>query len=87
MSKWIECFSANNITASDTIAKLIDVSARFGIDNGVKFKSIEFKDYTKCNGIKFLTRALYHAQIDGVTKKFSSILNILYTELTRIYKT
>ena len=64
-SKWIEAYPTTNATASSTVEKLRTQFAQFGLprtvvsDNGLCFKSEEFKAFLKKNGIQHVTTDPY----------------------------
>lgn len=66
-SKWVEIYKMTNISAKETVSKLRDCFARFGLpelivsDNGTQFTSSEFKEFCDRNSIKHLTSATYNA--------------------------
>lgn len=73
-SKWIEVYPMKSITSSETIEKLKDCMARFGLpntivsDNGRQFTSNEFSTFCSKNGIKHLTSAPYNPQSNGAAE-------------------
>ena len=80
--KWPEVFCTNSTTSAQTIEVLRTIFARNGIpvvfkwlvtmvsDNGSQFKSEEFSQFMKQNGILHLTSAPYYPATNGQTKRF-----------------
>lgn len=73
-SKWVEVFPMTTITSSETIEKLRECFARFGLpktivsDNGRQLTSTEFENFCSKNGIEHLTTAPYHPQSNGAAE-------------------
>jgi len=74
-SKRTEAFPATSPSSSVTIELLCTVFAQFGIpetvvsDNGSCFKSKEFQQFLKSNGIKQITSAPYHPQTNSLAER------------------
>ena len=75
-SKWPEVFKMNSTTTNDTITRLKQLFARYGLpnklvsDNGPQFISYEFEDFMKSNGILHIKSAPYHPQTNGEAERF-----------------
>lgn len=84
-SKWIEAFIVSSLSSTETINKLRECFARFGLcetiisDNGRSFASAEFREFCNKNGVVHLTSAPFHPQSNGeaenAVKLFKSGLN------------
>ena len=74
-SKWMEVKMSKNATSSSTITALRSIFATHGIpellvsDNGSVFTSVEFKIFTKNNGIRHTTSAPYHPATNGLAER------------------
>ncbi|KAG8174287.1 hypothetical protein JTE90_020774 [Oedothorax gibbosus] len=74
-SKWIEAVAVRNATTAVTIEKLYEIFARFGFpgcivsDNGSVFRSAEFDEFIKRNGIRHLFTAPYHPSSNGQAER------------------
>lgn len=73
-SKWTEIYEMSNTSAENTIEKLRDCFARFGLpcmifsDNGKQFVSAEFANFCKNNSIQHKTSAPYHPSTNGLAE-------------------
>lgn len=73
-SKWVEVYIMHTTSAAETVNKLRDCFARFGLpdcivsDNGPQFSSREFTTFCNKNGIKFLTSPPYKPQSNGAAE-------------------
>lgn len=89
-SKWPEVYEMSKVDSLNTIQKLRDCFARFGLpntiisDNGTQFVSEEFKTFCKNNGIVHLTSAPYHPSTNGAAensvKSFKYALNKMLSD-------
>lgn len=75
-SKWIDVkLMENGTNASETISKLKDMFAIFGLpcelvsDNGPPFSSNEFQKFCQANGIKLVKTPPYHPQSNGIAER------------------
>lgn len=74
-SKYIEIFRVKSMTSRNTIAKLRETFARFGLpitvvsDNGTNFRSQEMKEFFKSNGIHHKFSAPYHPATNGQAER------------------
>ena len=74
-SKWMEVKMSKNATSSTTITALRSIFATHGIpellvsDNSSVFTSVEFKIFTKNNGIRHTTSAPYHPATNGLAER------------------
>lgn len=75
-SKWIDVkLMENGTNASETISKLKDMFAIFGLpcelvsDNGSPFNSNEFQKFSQANGIKLVKTPPYHPQSNGIAER------------------
>jgi hypothetical protein len=79
-SKWPEVAIMERTTAEDTIEKLRDMFARWGIptqlvsDNGPQFTSEMFERFTRANNIKHTTTSPYHPATNGLAERFVQTL-------------
>lgn len=70
-SRWVEVFEMGKMDSFNTIEKLRETFARFGIpelivtDNGSQFTSSEFQEFCVKNGIKHTTSPPYHPATNG----------------------
>nr|XP_022908340.1 uncharacterized protein K02A2.6-like [Onthophagus taurus] len=75
-TKWNEAFPTKTITSTKTIEMLREIFARFGLpytlvsDNGTNFKSREFKEFLKSNGIVHKVTAPYHPATNGQAERY-----------------
>lgn len=73
-TKWIEVYDVKSLTSAETIEKLRNCFARFGVpdtivsDNGRSFSSSEFQRFCSTNGIKHMTIAPHHPQSNGAAE-------------------
>lgn len=73
-SKWVEVFPVKSLSSKDSIIKLRETFARFGIaetivsDNGTSFSSSEFKNFCVRNGIKHICSPPFHPQSNGAAE-------------------
>ncbi|XP_046742528.1 uncharacterized protein K02A2.6-like [Diprion similis] len=73
-SKWPEIFEMNKKTSTNTIEKLKECFARFGLpgliisDNGLQLTSEEFNNFCKSNFIAHETSAPYHPSTNGLAE-------------------
>ena len=69
-----------NPTTTATISFLHDIFSRFGVpetlvtDNGTQFKSFEFADFCRVNGIQHIRTPPYHPQSNGQGERFVDTL-------------
>ncbi|XP_036348039.1 uncharacterized protein K02A2.6-like [Rhagoletis pomonella] len=90
-SKWVECIDmGTNTTSSNTIAKLREIFARFGLprmvvsDNGTAFVPKEFQDFLANNGITHVTTPVGYPATNGQAENMvKSIKNALKRILFR----
>ena len=75
-SRWPEIhFMPRNTSATATIAILRDLFAKYGLpvhcvsDNGPQFRSEEFANFLKMNGVKHVCVAPYHAASNGLAER------------------
>ena len=79
-SKWPEVAIMERTTTEDTIEKLRDMFARWGIptqivsDNGPQFTSEMFVRFTRANNIKHTTTSPYHPATNGLAERFVQTL-------------
>lgn len=70
-SKWIEVFKMNKCTSNETVERLRETFARFGLpktiisDNGRQLTSVIMEEFLMKNGIKHVTTPTYHPQSNG----------------------
>ena len=75
-TKWIEAIPTKSTTAAKTLEMLGDIFARFGLpytlvsDNGSNFKSREFEDFLRSNGIMHKVTAPYHPSTNGQAERY-----------------
>ncbi|KAL7293237.1 hypothetical protein TKK_0013377 [Trichogramma kaykai] len=73
-SKWPEVYYMNNITTENTLHKLRDFCARYGLpetlvsDNGRQLVSNEFENFCKMNKIKHILSAPFHPSTNGAAE-------------------
>lgn len=73
-SKWPEVYKMSSTNASQTVDKVRDYFARYGLpdlivtDNGTQFTSNEFTEFCKRNGVQFMTIAAYEPQSNGAAE-------------------
>lgn len=73
-SKWIEVFQMRTMTTQETITRLRETFARFGIpttivsDNGRQLVSEEFKMFVRKNNIVHKTTSPYHPATNGAAE-------------------
>lgn len=73
-SKWVEVFKMTSITSSQTILKLRETFARFGLprllvsDNGTQFVSREFQFFLTMNGIEHITSPTFYPASNGAAE-------------------
>lgn len=73
-TKWLEVFPVSSTSAANTLDKLNEVCARWGLpkqivsDNGPPFTSKEFSMFLSCNGIEHLFSAPYHPASNGAAE-------------------
>ncbi|XP_008182275.1 uncharacterized protein K02A2.6-like [Acyrthosiphon pisum] len=73
-SKWPEVFEVDNADTFNTLEKLKETFARFGLpdtivsDNGTPFTSNEFSQFCETNGIKHLTSPPFHPASNGAAE-------------------
>lgn len=85
-SRWVEVFEMGKMDSFNTIEKLRETFARFGLpdqivtDNGSQFTSFEFREFCTRNGIKHTTSPPYHPATNGAAE------NAVKTFKTSIYK-
>nr|XP_022908315.1 uncharacterized protein K02A2.6-like [Onthophagus taurus] len=74
-TKWIEAFPTKTITSTKTIGMRREIFARFGLpytlvsNNGTNFKSREFEEFLKSNGIVHKVTVPYHAATNGQAER------------------
>lgn len=74
-SKWMEVISMNNTSSQSTIDKLRLVFASTGLpeeivsDNGPQFKSREFSEFCRLNGIRHTFTPPYHPSSNGQAER------------------
>ena len=79
-SKWPEVIMMNSTTSLRTIEELRSLFGRYGLpeqlvsDNGSQFKSSEFADFMRTNGIKHIRSAPYHPTSNGQAERFVQTL-------------
>lgn len=76
-SKWLEVTVFKTApTSKSTIAALSDIFGRFGLcqvlvsDNGAQFRSFEFREWCKMNGISQRFSAVYHPASNGQAERY-----------------
>lgn len=75
-SKWPEIVYMPSTSVSATITALRGIFSRYGLpeslvsDNGPQFRSSEFSDFLKQNGIKQVFAAPYHPPSKGTAERF-----------------
>lgn len=73
-SKWMEVFPMKNTTTENTIEKLRETFARYGIpetvvsDNGAQLVSYKMKQFFSNNGVKHITSPPGHQQSNGLAE-------------------
>lgn len=73
-TKWVEVYKMESITAKETVSKLRDCFARFGLpdtivsDNGCQFTSAEYQTFCARNGIKVMHSPPYKPQSNGAAE-------------------
>lgn len=73
-SKWPEMYCMNKIDSENTVSKLRDYCARYGLprkiisDNGRQLVSDTFENFCKMNKIKHVTSAPYHPATNGAAE-------------------
>uniref|UniRef100_A0AC34GW48 Integrase catalytic domain-containing protein n=1 Tax=Panagrolaimus sp. ES5 TaxID=591445 RepID=A0AC34GW48_9BILA len=78
-SKWIDACPMKQATARETTKFLLRYCADNGTphllvsDNGSQFKSAEFQNFCKVNGIKHTTSPIYHPQSNGQAEKMVNV--------------
>ena len=74
-SKWPEVIMMNSTTTRATITVLRDLFAKYGLplqvvsDNGPQFRSSEFQDFLKKNGIKEVKVSAYQPSSNGAAER------------------
>lgn len=80
LTKWPEIYCTSSMTASVTISKFQETTARFGMpdvvvtDNGTQFDSSTFKGYCDKNGIEHIRIPPFHSQSNGQAERFVDTL-------------
>lgn len=80
LTKWPEIYCTNSMTATVTVNKLRESTARFGLpdaiitDNGTQFDSSSFETFCKKNGIEHIKIPPYHPQSNGQAERFVDTL-------------
>jgi hypothetical protein len=75
-TKWPEVRVMKTTTTELTIAELRSIFAVHGLpkeivsDNGPQFRSTEFENFMKANGIRGITSAPYHPRTNGLAERF-----------------
>lgn len=75
-TKWVETIPTNRICTQSTIRILRDIFSRFGLpitivsDNGTQFRSSEFEEFLKSNGIQHKFCAPYHPASNGQVERY-----------------
>ena len=78
-SKWPEIFILQTITTSETINKLNEIFARYGLphtiitDNGTQFTAHVFQNFCIVNGISHIRSPPFHPQSNGQAERFVEI--------------
>ncbi|KAL7289527.1 hypothetical protein TKK_0016502 [Trichogramma kaykai] len=73
-SKWPEVYQMNSITSENTLSKLREFCARYGLpkalvsDNGRQLVSSEFENFCNMNKIKRILSAPYHGSTNGAAE-------------------
>lgn len=73
--KWIEIFHMTTTTSSKTIEKLRHCFAAYGLpvtvvtDDGPQFKSVEFRDFLKSNGVHYVLTPPFHPTSNGLAER------------------
>jgi hypothetical protein len=79
-SKWPEIIPTKPTNSTATIKILREIFSRFGLpsilvsDNGSNFRSSEFEDFLKANGIHHKYSAPYHPATNGQAERFVQIM-------------
>ncbi len=79
-SKWPEVKIMSTTTSDNTITELREIFSRNGIpdqivsDNGPQFRSTEFQDFTRSNGIKHIFSSPYQPSTNGLAERFVQTL-------------
>jgi len=74
-SRWLQIEKMDTTISAKTIENLQNLFARYDVpaqlvsDNGVQYKSEEFKLLLKRNGIKHITSAPYHPASNGLAER------------------
>ena len=74
-SKWLDVQIVNSTSATATISKLCTLFATHRLpeqlvsDNGIGFKSAEFKQFMEQNGIKHIFTSPYHLSSNGLAER------------------
>ncbi|KXJ80988.1 hypothetical protein RP20_CCG022284 [Aedes albopictus] len=80
LTKWPEIYCTNSMTASVTVSKLRETTARFGLpdvivtDNGTQFDSSLFGAFCEKNGIEHIKIPPFHPQSNGQAERFVDTL-------------
>ena len=75
-SKWLEVVPMSSTSAERTITELKKLFVTHGLptpvvtDNGAQFKSQEFEDFLKSNGIQHYKSAPYHPATNGEAERY-----------------
>lgn len=88
-SKWLEVFPRASTSANNTIEKLSEAFARWGLprqlvsDNGPPFTSREFSVYLTNNGVEHLFSAPYHPASNGAAENAVRIIKKVIKKAVR----
>ncbi|XP_018578593.1 uncharacterized protein K02A2.6 [Anoplophora glabripennis] len=89
-SKWLECIEMKTMTTEETIEKMREVVARYGLpnvlvsDNGRQLVSDKFEEFLRSNGIQHITSPPGNSQSNGLAenavKTFKNKMKTLLAE-------
>ena len=87
-SKWLEVIPMGSITTQATIETLKTIFCTHGLpevivtDNGPSFTSIQFREFSKQNGIRHIRSAPYHPESNGLAERAVQIFKSSIKKMT-----